>query len=336
MSNQYLIAVKNKHHSVHAIMYQVILGLIPGIAVMVWLFGISVLLQISLAIITAVFFESLILFLRKRKIFCHSLDGSAILTAILLAISIPSMAPWWLIIIGTFFAIVFGKQLYGGLGNNIFNPAMVGFVVLMVSFPKEMTIWPAIDFYQNLSFSDQWGMIFNGISIDDISEATPLNHLHTNTAQGFNVLQSFPAESLGWLGIKSWEYINLAFLLGGLFLLLRGLITLVIPMSIIISLALSSFIANLVNPEIYPLFNIQLFTGATMLAAFFIATDPVSASITFRGKIIYGVGIGVLVFLIRSFGSFHDSFAFAILLMNMCVPLIDNYTLPKMFGKNNG
>ena len=323
--------VNDNKSSVTLIMYQVILALIPGIGAMVWWFGANVLIQISLAIITALITEALILRLRQREFIKTIFDGSGILTAILLAISIPPIAPWWLIVIGTFFAIVFGKQLYGGLGNNIFNPAMLGFVVLIISFPKQMTLWANVDLVNNLSVFEQIKLIFVAPqSFDAISGATPLGGLNTALIQGISA-NSFISET----NLTAWTMINWGFFLGGVILLITKTIRWHIPVAYLLSLSAMALIFNLINPEVYPPLDFHLLMGATMLGAFFIATDPVSASTTNLGRLIYGAGIGFLIFIIRSFGSFHDAIAFAVIFMNIVVPLLDAYTKPKPFGSNN-
>ena len=312
----------SKGLSVNQIMRQVIYALFFGVCVHYYFFGWGILIQIVLAIITAVISESTILAIRKLPIKSTISDSSAILSAILLAISIPTIAPWWIIVLGVAFAIVFGKQLYGGLGNNIFNPAMLGYAFLLVSYPLQMTIWQS-DF---LTFSQSFDAIFNVIVVDGISAPTKHDYIKTQLSLG-----RFLGELDIWSVNQLW--INIGFLLGGIYLLLRKVITWQIPLSFLIAIGFISALLYLFDSQIYinPLFHLT--TGATMLGAFFIVTDPVSASTTFIGKIIYGFFCGALTIIIRVFGGYPDGVAFAVLLMNITVPLIDFYTQPKVFGK---
>lgn len=331
------------------LMKLVALAAVPGIAVQAYFFGYGVLIQLVLAIITALSCEAVVLAIRSKKIKVKLLDHSALVTALLLAVAIPSYAPWWLVVIGTAFAIVVVKQLYGGLGNNLFNPAMAAYVLLLVSFPLPMTSWLPAAPVQHLSVGplDAVCAIFtdfscSGYSVsqlrqdaDGISMATPLDTLKTDLSQGYTTAESMKKPVFGWLSGEGWFWVNLAYLLGGLFLLQQKVIQWRIPVAVLGSLFGCSLLAWLISPDTNasPLF--QLFSGATMLAAFFIATDPVSASTTEKGRLIFGALIGVLVFLIRSYGGYPDAFAFAVMLANMTVPLIDYYTQPRTYGHKN-
>jgi len=307
-------------HSVSKLMLHVGYALIPGTAAYVWFFGIGVLVQIALACVTALVTESLVLGLRKRPLAPSLRDGSALVTAVLLALAIPSIAPWWVIVFGTAFAIVFGKQLYGGLGYNPFNPAMLGYVMLLISFPLEMTTWPAIQ---------------NGL--DAITAATPFDALKTQLGQGVNIPTAIAnpeiGQLFGMLAGAGWEVVSLGFLLGGLYLLVTGRIAWQIPVAMLVTLTVLSTVFNLIDPTRYADPLLHLFGGATMLGAFFIATDPVSAATTPRGRLFYGAGIAVFTFVIRSWGGYPEGLAFAVLLMNMAAPTIDHYTRPLAFGE---
>lgn len=343
------IASSPHHHSRRStanLMQLVALACIPGIAVQAVFFGYGVLVQLVLAITTAWLAEAAMLLLRKRAVLPRLTDHSALVTALLLAISIPPYAPWWLIVIGTAFAIIFVKQLYGGLGNNLFNPAMAAYVLLLISFPVQMTQWlPPLPLHSiTLSPLDAVCAVFTQYScggfslaqlqqgIDGTTLATPLDTLRTDLAQGLTLTESFVKPVYQSIAGVGWFWVNLAYLAGGLLLIQQKVISWRIPLAVIVSLfglsALGWLAAADANPS--PLFH--LFSGATMLAAFFIATDPVSASTTDRGRLYYGVLIGVLVFVIRTFGGYPDAFAFAVLLANMCVPLIDYYTRPRTYG----
>jgi len=327
-------------------MYLIIASLIPAIALKSYFFGMGNLLQISIAIIVALLAEGLVLALRKRPVFNTLKDGSAILTAVLLGISIPTLAPWWVITIGTFFAIVFVKQLYGGLGQNLFNPAMAAYVLLLISFPVQMTSWlPELSLQPiALTFADQLHFIFYGISIDGYSlsqlsvsidgqtMATPLNTVKNGLHSGLTLTEIANSAEGALTSASAIAWINIAFFLGGIVLFIKGVIHWHIPAAFLAGISLFSFIGFAFDPDlvISPLFH--LFSGATMLGAFFILTDPVSAATTPKGRIIYAMLIALIVVIIRNIGGYPDAVAFAVLLGNMCVPLIDYYTKPRVYG----
>lgn len=314
-------------------MLQVLLALVPGIAVLTWAFGISVLVQIIIAVITSALAETIIMLLRRKNLRA-AFDGSGLVTATLLAISLPPALPWWMIVLGTLFAIVLVKQLYGGLGNNIFNPAMMGYVMLIISFPKEMTSWASIASVSELSLSEQFFLTFTNDSLDSYTGATPLGGMKDALIQGTLISSHLDSQSLGLFAIKNWEYINLAFLIGGLYLILRRVITWHIPALLLTSFSAIALLFNLINPETYPSVLFHLFAGGTMLGAFFIATDPVSGCASIKGKIIFALMIGILGYLIRTFGGYPDGMAFAVVITNIFAPLIDYYTGTKTHDEN--
>ena len=325
--------------SVSIVMLKVLLALLPGIAAYVWVYGTGILISLMLATITALISEALVLKLRDKPVQPFLMDGSAVVTAWLLALSLPPLAPWWLIVVGTLFAIVVAKQLYGGLGYNPFNPAMVGYAVLLISFPLQMSQWPAPQelAYAQLGFADQLQYIFtralpDGLALDAISSATPLDYLKTQRTLQHDVGAITQAQIFGAFGAKGGELVVLAYLLGGLYLLQQRIISWHVPLAFLATLAIIAAVLHLVNPTDYadPLFHLT--SGAAMLGAFFIATDPVSGPTTPRGKLIFAAGIGALTYVIRVFGGYPDGVAFAVLLMNICVPLIDAYTQPRVFG----
>ncbi|MGP2451554.1 electron transport complex subunit RsxD [Pantoea stewartii subsp. indologenes] len=329
------------------IMMLVILAALPGFAAQCYFFGVGTLLQVVLASLTALLTEAAILRLRNTPVAPQLADNSALLTAILLGISIPSLAPWWLVVVGTVFAIVIAKQLYGGLGQNPFNPAMVGYVVLLISFPVQMTSWMPPEALQVIKpgVLDSLSMIFTGhtlagdtlqqlqLGVDGVSQATPLDTFKTGLRAGHSAEQLLaqPIYS-GVLAGLGWQWVNVGYLLGGVFLLWKNTIRWHIPAAMLLSLAVCATLGWLLAPASLNSPLIHLFSGATMLGAFFIATDPVTASTTDRGRLIYGALIGLLVWLIRSFGGYPDGVAFAVLLANICVPLIDYYTQPRVYG----
>lgn len=331
----------NQLTSVSRVMQAVIYALIPGTLVMIHFFGWGVAINLAIAITTAIASEAIILKLRKRPVKTFLMDGSAVLTAILLALAIPTLAPWWLVFLGTAFAIIIGKQLYGGLGYNPFNPAMVGYVMLLVAFPQEMTSWinplnhslTARDFF-NYSF---FNTLPEGRSYDEVTMATVLDTVKTHLGlnQTLHEIQADNNSLFGGLAGKGWEWINLMFMIGGIVLLFIRVISWHIPVAFLGSLFFISAFFNGVDSDFYstPLFH--LFSGGAMLAAFFIATDPVTAATTNKGKIYYGIGIGVLTYVIRTWGGYPDGVAFAVLIMNMAVPTIDYYTQPRVFGQGN-
>jgi len=332
-----------KSSSVSQIMLRVLLALIPGIALYVWHFGPAILVSITLASLTALATEALMLKLRNRPLKPFLSDNSALLTAWLLALSIPSLAPWWLVVVGTAFAIAVSKHLYGGLGNNPFNPAMIGYAALIISFPAHMTHWltpNALGGFE-LSFSEQLNYIFtmvlpDGRTLDAITMATPLDTLKTQLQLGHAVSAVREMPIFGYLAGKGGEMVALGFAVGGAYLLLARIISWHLPVAFLVSLFATAGIFHLIDPAHYvaPLFH--LFSGAAIMGAFFILTDPVTSPTTIKGKFIFAAGAGVLTYLIRTFGGFPDGVAFGVLLMNICVPLLDAWTQPKVFGKKGG
>ena len=326
--------------TVTQIMVRVALALLPGIAVCAWFFGPGVIINIVFAIAVALSGEALMLKLRDRPLAPFLGDGSAVITAVLLAVSLPPLSPWWLTLIGTLFAIIIGKQLFGGLGYNPFNPAMLGYVMLLISFPREMTLWsPPLSLAEHpLGWADTFGVIFTGqlpggLSFDAVSMATPLDTIKTQLKLDRSVEQIVNTGSVfGSFGGKGWEWINIAFLAGGVWMVYKRIISWHIPTAMLATLVVMALIFYAVNPVVYssPLFH--LFSGAAMLGAFFIATDPVTASTTPRGRLLYGAGIGALTYIIRTWGGYPDGVAFAVLLMNIAAPTIDYYTQPRVFG----
>ena len=326
--------------SVRVIMLKVMLALLPAIAVYVWYYGPAILVSITLASITALLTEAAMLKLRGRPIAPFLSDNSALLTAWLLALSIPPLAPWWLVVVGTLFAISVAKHLYGGLGSNPFNPAMIGYAVLIISFPMQMTHWltPHGLGQLDLSVMQQLQYIFSGqlpgsASLDAVTMATPLDTLKTQLHLGRPASDIMGMPIYGHLAGHGSEMVALAYLLGGIFLLANRIISWHLPVAFLASLFVTAGIFHLVDPVHYvsPVFH--WFSGAAMLAAFFILTDPVTSPTTLRGKFIFAAGAGFLTYIIRVFGGFPDGIAFATLLMNICVPLIDTYTQPKVFGQ---
>ncbi len=311
--------------SVKKNMYGVIIALLPALAASLWVFGIGALVVTVTAIAASVLFEYLI---EKYllKVPSTITDGSAVITGLLLAFNLPSNLPVWIIIIGALVAIGMGKMSFGGLGNNPFNPALVGRVFLLISFPVQMTTWPK-------------PMVNVGTYLDATTGATPLSIVKEGLKNGDKLsdllaqLPSFTDMFLGEMGGSAGEVAALALLLGFAYMLYRKIITWHIPVTVLGTIAVFTGLLNLANPEEYagPLFH--LLAGGAMLGAIFMATDYVTSPMTRKGQIIFGVGIGVITVLIRVFGAYPEGMSFAILIMNAFVPLIDRYVKPKRFGE---
>ncbi|MDJ0740401.1 MAG: electron transport complex subunit RsxD [Gammaproteobacteria bacterium] len=327
-------------HSVTRLMGMVLLALIPGTLAMVWYFGWGVLINIAIATVGAALSEAAMLRLRGRPVGPALIDLSAIVTAWLLALALPPLLPWWQTLLGSVFAIVIVKQLYGGIGFNPFNPAMAGYVLLLVSFPVTMTRWvpPDVLSGQSLSFVESLQIIFTstlpaGMSWDAISSATPLDQMRSELSQNRMISEIRTSPLWGDFGGRGWEWVGNWFLLGGLFMIWRGVISWRIPAAMLGALVLVAGFFWAIDSETHPFPAFHVFSGGAILGAFFVATDPVSASTTPRGQLVYGALIGVLVFVIRTWGGYPDAVAFAVLLMNMAAPTIDYYTQPRVFGE---
>jgi H+/Na+-translocating ferredoxin:NAD+ oxidoreductase subunit D len=321
------------------LMLQVILGLIPGALCLFLFFGWGVIINLLIATTTAVVSEATMLRLRGKPVTPALGDYSAVLTGLLLGLALPPLAPWWIPFIGAAFAIVVAKQLYGGLGYNPFNPAMVGFVVLIISFPLQMTLWspPSGIEGTTLALSDTLKLIFTGAIpagslLDSFTMATPLDTAKTQLGLNYTWSEIVNNPVYGSFAGRGWEWINLGYLVGGIWLWRRGSIQWQIPAGMLGGMFIISLLFYIADSDSFgsPVFH--LFSGATMIGAFFIATDPVSAATTPRGRIYYGAGIGIIAYIIRTWGGYPDGVAFAVLLMNMAAPTLDYYTQPRVFG----
>ena len=315
------------------------LALLPGLLCYIWFFGWGILLQCLLAVVFAVACEWLLLRLTDKPLL-YLKDGSVILTALLFAITISPFTPWWISLIGIFFAVAFAKHLYGGLGYNIFNPAMAGYVFILLCFPAQMNHWPGVAGAASAapSLGDYAGMIFSwgthaSAGIDAVSGASPLNHMKSQLNSMAMVSEITRNPIYGAIAGKGWQQLNLAFLAGGIGLLFLRVIRWHIPVGVLAGLFCSSLFFYIQDSatHVSPLFN--LFSGGTMLAAFFIATDPVTAPTTNTGRVIFGVLIGIIAFSIRAWGGYPDGFAFAVLIANIFAPLISHYTAPRILGE---
>ena len=312
--------------SVKKIMFGVVIAMIPALLVSIYYFGFDAIRVNLIAIASCIFFEWLIqkLFL-KGKI--TVVDGSAIVTGMLLAFNVPSNLPWWIIVIGSLVAIGIAKMTFGGLGNNPFNPALVGRVFLLISFPVQMTSWPKVS-------------VLNFAMTDATTGATPLAIVKEGLKNGEtfssimnNMPHSYTDMFIGQMGGSLGEISAAALILGGLFMLFRKIITWHIPVSIIGTVAIFTGILYGIDPEKFanPLFHIL--TGGMLLGAIFMATDMVTSPMTHKGMLVFGVGIGVITVLIRVWGAYPEGMSFAILIMNAFVPLINKGFKPARFGE---
>ena len=324
---------------VSRIMRQVLYALVPGTLATAWYFGPGVLISIVLCVAFALLLEGIMLRLRGRPLKPFLTDYSAVVTAWLLALCLPPLMPWWMLLIGVFFAIVVAKQLYGGLGYNPFNPAMIGYVVLLVSFPREVSQWlpPAPLAEHPLGLMDSLRVIFTGslppeLSWDAVTMATPLDVMKTGLRMDRTVSEIRNNPLFGDFGGVGWEWIRNWLALGGLWLAFRRVIDWRIPLGVFLGMGLVATPFYLLNPDSFASPAFHVFSGGMILGAFFIATDPVTASTTPLGRLIYGMGIGILAWIIRTWGNYPDGIAFAVLLMNLAAPTIDYYTRPRVFG----
>ena len=311
--------------SVKKNMYGVIIALIPTLAASLWIFGLGALVVTVTSVAACILFEYLI----ERylmKVPSTISDGSAVITGLLLAFNVPSNLPIWIILIGALVAIGIGKMSFGGLGNNPFNPALVGRVFLLISFPVQMTLWPKPLVNQAAYLDATTGATPLGIIKEGLKNGEPLSDL-------MNKIPSFADMFLGEMGGSVGEVAALAILIGLAYMLYRKIITWHIPVTVLATIYIFAGILHLANPQEYagPLFH--LLTGGAMLGAVFMATDYVTSPMSKKGMIIFGVGIGLITVLIRVFGAYPEGMSFAILIMNAFVPLIDRYVKPTRFGE---
>jgi len=323
--------------STQRVMLNVLLASVPGIIVLTHFFGFGTLVNIAFGAAVALACEALALTLRGRPVGFYLKDGSALVTAFLLCIALPPYSPWWLIAVGIASSILLAKHFYGGLGYNPFNPAMVGYVVLLISFPVQMTTWAAPRGAGELpGLMDALRACFTPGSFDAVTMATPLDILRQNKGLLLDDLWAQTPQFGRWAGI-GWEWANIAFLAGGCWLLYQRIFTWHAPVAMLASLALLALLFYDGGSSASggsPLFH--LLSGATMFGAFFIVTDPVTSAVSLRGRLIYGALIGVLVYTIRVRGNYPDAVAFAVLIMNFAAPFIDHYTQPRTYGHTKG
>ena len=313
--------------SVKKIMYGVVYAMVPAILVSIYFFGLDALWVLLTASVSCIFFEWLVQkYIIKGPVTIN--DGSALVAGILLAFNVPSNIPIWIIIVGSFVTIVVAKMSFGGLGKNPFNPALVGRIFLLISFPVQMTTWPVPR------------PLFGGTKVlDAVTGPTPLGILKEGIDMGKTVPELMPempgyvSQLMGFQGGCVGEISGLALILGALYMLARRIITWHTPTAYLLSFFVFTGILHLIDPYQYadPFFH--LVSGGLILGVFFMATDMVSTPITYRGMLVFGVGAGLLTAIIRIWGAYPEGVAFAILIMNAFTPLINRAFKPKRFGE---
>ncbi len=327
--------------SVASMMQTVLLALIPAALVHVWFFGPGFILNLVVATVFCVIGEAAMQRARGRDPMLALSDWTVLVTAALLAFALPSLTPWWITATGALFGVVVAKHLYGGVGYNMFNPAMAGYVAILVAFPMHMNLWVAprmsdLD-YQYLTLFQTIGYTFTGnlpdaLTFDAVTRATPLDVMKSGLNNAGTVAEVRALPIMGDFGGRGWEWIGNFIGIGGIWLLIRKVIRWHIPVGVGIGLLVPAVIGYMLGPDTNPGPGFHLFAGNAILCAFFIATDPVSAAASPKGRVIYGIGIGFLIYAIRTWGAYADGVAFAVLIMNMAVPAIDHLTRTRIVG----
>lgn len=313
--------------STQNVMGWVLIALLPGVAVMLWAFGIGVLTNIALAVSTGIATEVMIQRLRGRDPKPVVSDLSGILACTLLAISLPPLAPFWIPIVGALLTVGLAKQLFGGLGHNPFNPAMVGYAILLISFPIAMsTTW--VDPTRTPGVLDTLSAQFSGA--DGYSGATVLD-VYKDQVNRLTQQEILAGEVFNGSLYGTWTLLGVAWLAGGVLMLYRRITYWQAPVGMILGVAIPAGLFGFDGDQQVPL-ALHLGAGATLFAAFFIVTDPVSGATSPRGRLAFGLGAGALTWVIRTYGGYPDAVAFGVLLMNLCAPLLDQYTRPRVYG----
>lgn len=326
---------------VASIMRQVLYALIPAVLAHVWFFGPGILFNLVIAALFCLAGEAAMMKIRRRPVQAALADYSAMVTAAIIAFALPSLTPWWVTATASLFGIVVAKHLYGGLGFNVFNPAMAGYVVVLVAFPMDLNLWTAprmgdIDYqYPTLLETIRYtltGVLPPDLGFDAVSRATPLDQVKSglSSMRTFDEIHNNPM--MGHFGGRGWEWVSNFVALGGIWLLLKKIIRWQIPLGVLAGLLIPSGFLYWVDAGVHASPGFYLFSGATMLCAFFVATDPVSAATSPKGRLIYGFGIGFMIYAVRRWGSYADGVAFAVLLMNLATPAIDYLTRPRIVG----
>jgi electron transport complex protein RnfD len=329
--------------SISKVMGTVMIALTPATLFGFWLYGWPAVNLWAVSLLAAIVGEAFVLRVQERAVLPALLDGSGILTAWLLAISLPPFAPWWIAVLGSLFAVVIGKQVFGGLGQNVFNPAMTARVMLLISFPLEMTTWIAPVPLGSANAPAWWESLrvtFLSQPIDGMASASLLGHVKTEFTRGIgldqalagyyaplNMLWGSRAGSLG-------ETAAVLLLIGGLFLIARRIITWHAPVAMLLGVVVPALIFNAIDSNHYAGPMVHILSGGLMLGAFFIVTDPVTSPNTGLGQFIFGLGCGVLTWIIRTWGGYPEGVAFAVMIMNTVVPIIDQYVKPRIYGRD--
>jgi electron transport complex protein RnfD len=324
-------------------MVLVMMAITPATVIGIFCFGWPALLLFMITVFSAVLFEACCLLFAGKKVIATVLDGSALLTGWLIAMTLPPWAPWWIGVVGAGIGIILGKQVYGGIGQNLFNPAMLARVALLISFPVEMTTWPNVSplFFPNSpDLLESWHIIFSGIdNIDAVTGATTLGFVKTEFSQNRllpDILQNYSGflNFLGWTRGSLGETSAVLLAVGGVWLIAKKVIDWFIPVSLLGTVMVLSAVFHLIDGQHYLGPMVHLTSGALLCVAFFIATDYVTSPNTPAGKIIFGCGCGLLIFVIRTWGAYPEGAGFAVLLMNAATPLIDYYIRPQIYGRD--
>ncbi len=341
--------MKTIAHSPHAhapvtvsrVMLTVMLALLPATLYGFWIYGWPAFNIWVVTLLAAVIGEAFVLRLQQRPVRPVLSDCSGLLCAWLLAISLPPWTPWWIALLGSWFAVIIAKHVYGGLGQNPFNPAMAARVMLLISFPVEMTTWIApLDSAHAPGWLQGLAVTFTGAQVDGMASASLLGHVKTEFTRGIELQQALagyyaPLQALwGNRAGSMGETAALLLLAGGLFLIARRIITWHAPVAMLVGVFVPSLLFSSINPVHYagPLYH--LLSGGLILGAFFIITDPVTSPNTATGQLIYGLCCGLLTWIIRTWGGYPEGVAFAVMLMNAATPFIDHYVKPRIYGRN--
>jgi len=329
--------------SISRTMIWVMVALTPATVFGIYQFGLPALWLFVITILASILTEAVCLSIAGKPVKTYLFDGSAILTGWLLAMTLPPWAPWWIAVVGVLLAIVVGKHVFGGIGQNLFNPAMVARVALLISFPLEMTTWVAPHpLFSEITpdFIESLRITFNlQNEFDAVSSATILGHIKTELGRGLSLneiwLDTFSPLNfaVGTVAGSLGETSAVLILAGGLVLLFTGIISWHIPVSMMLSIAVLATVFHWIDPNHYPHALYHLLSGATLLGAFFIATDLVTSPVTKKGQLLFGAGCGALVFIIRSWAGYPEGMAFAVMLMNGFTPMIDHYIKPRIYGR---
>lgn len=321
----------------------VMVALVPATVCGLYQFGWPAIYLFTVTLASVVVFEFLTLLALGKPLRPALFDGSGLVTGWIFALTLPPWAPWWIGVVGALVAVVLGKHVFGGVGQNLFNPAMVARIALLISFPLEMTRFvlpqPMLS-ADAISPAAALDITFGGVSYDGVTGASILGHVRTELGAGAELGEVLAkvydplAALLGQVPGSMGETSAILLLLGGLYLIEKRVISWRIPFAMLGTIAVLATVMNLIDPRHYPDATYHLLVGATMLCAFFIATDPVTSPVSRTGQLLFGAGLGLLVYVIRTWGGYPEGVAFAVLLMNACTPMIDYYVKPRIYGRD--